>query len=73
MAHNVLAVKDVLPARISKLRSSLQSRQNVAEQKRAEGVSSNTVLWSLAADRRRTFTALLSAVCPYTIILKSYL
>jgi len=37
MALNVPAVKDVLPARISKLRSSLQCRQNVAEQKRAEG------------------------------------
>ena len=31
------AVKDVLPARISKLRSSLQGLQNVAEQNRAEG------------------------------------
>jgi len=31
------AVKDVLQARISKLRSSLQGLQNVAEQKRAEG------------------------------------
>ena len=50
-----MAVKDVLPARISKLRSSLQGRQNVAEQNRAEGASPNTVLWSLAAQRAAYF------------------
>jgi len=37
LAPNVPAVKDVLQARISKLRSSLQGLQNVAEQKHAEG------------------------------------
>jgi hypothetical protein len=41
---------------------------NVAEQNRAEGVSPNTVLCSLAAYWRRTVTDLLNAVCPYTII-----
>jgi hypothetical protein len=37
MAHNVLAVYDVLPARIRALRSKDQGWQNVPEQRRGNG------------------------------------
>jgi hypothetical protein len=40
----------------------------VAEKNRTKGASPTVVFRSLAAERRRTVTVLLNAVCPYTII-----
>jgi hypothetical protein len=41
MAHNVLAICDVLAARIRALRNKDQDRQNVAEQRRGNGAKWN--------------------------------
>jgi hypothetical protein len=62
MSFNVPAVNDVFAVAIKELRSNSSNSKNVAEQNGAEGASQNTVLRSLAAERRRTFTVLLCDV-----------
>ena len=69
MAHNVPAVNEGFLCPIRKMRSILRAQKTLAERKLHKGRSPTAIFRSLAAYRRRTFTVLLYAVCPYFIIL----